>query len=139
MKLYTYLNDIKKLDTLIEAKKAERHTLLALATDISPSALDGMPHGFTGKTEQKMQNAVCALVDLEKETEKLISQYAQTQKEITGILEKLPSREYGVLHRYYIRGMTLDEIADDMGYCSRQIQRIKRKGLALLEKGATED
>mgnify|MGYP003310467071 FL=1 len=48
-------------------------------------------------------------------------------------LEKLPAKEYGVLHREYIRYMTQEEIADDMHYSTVQIWRIKQNALELLK------
>lgn len=128
-----WLNNIKKIDQLIEAKKAERERLIEIATDISPSAMDGMPRSFTGTTSQKMQNAVVDLVVLEQELQNIIETYIQCKEEIVKTLEKLPEKEYGVLHRYYVRGMTIEAIAEEMGYSTVQIWRIKKKGLKLLE------
>lgn len=128
-----WLNQMRKLDELINAKIAERERLNDLATDISPKMPDGMPHSNTGVVSQKMQNAVIEIVMLSNELNKLIDQYVDQKEQIVKMLEELPDKEYGVLHRYYIRYMTIDEIADDMGYCSRQILRIKKNGLKNLE------
>ena len=122
-----WLNNIKKLDQLIEAKKAERKRLIEIATDISPSAMDGMPRSFTGTTSQKMQNAVVDLVVLEQELQNIIESYIQCKQEIVKTIEKLPEKEYGVIHRYYIRNMTYEEISKDMGISTVQVWRIKKK------------
>ena len=127
-----WLDNIKKLDQLIDSKIEERERLISIATDISAKPFDGMPHSNTGMVSQRMQNAVCELVDLEQETQKIINKYIQCKKEIIATIEKLPEKEYGVLHRYYIRHMTIEAIAEDMGLCTVQIWRIKKKALKSL-------
>lgn len=133
MDVCEWLSSIWKLDQMIEGKIAERERLTALATDISPRMPDGMPYSNTGTVSQKMQDAVIDLVMLEKELEKLIEEYISRKRKIVAALEKLPEKEYGVLHRYYIRGMTLEAIGEDMGYCTRQVKRIKKRALAMLQ------
>lgn len=128
-----YLNQVKKLDQLIDAKLAERDRLKELATDISAKPIDGMPHSNTGTVAQTMQNAVINLIMLEQEIDKLIDKYVDYKQQVVKSLEKLDANEYGVLHRYYIRYMTWEQIADDMGYCRQQIWRLKKKGLKNLE------
>lgn len=128
-----YLNQVRKLDQLIDAKIAERDRLIALATDISPSPMDGMPHSNTGTVSQRMQNAVVNLIMLEQELDRIIDKYVDYKQEVVRMLEALPEKEYGVLHRYYIRYMTLEQIAEDMRYSTTQIWRIKKNGLKILQ------
>lgn len=127
------LEQVKKLDQLIDAKIAERDRLIALATNISPSPMDGMPFSNTGTVSQKIENAVINLIMLEQELEKIIDKYVDTKREIVRMLEKLPALEYGVLHRYYIQYMTWQEVAEDMGYSMVQVWRIKKNGLKRLQ------
>lgn len=128
-----FLNQVRKLDQLIDAMLAERERLISIATDISARPLDGMPFNNTGVVSQKMQNAVINLVMLEQELNKLIDNYVDYKQQVVSALEKLSANEYGVLHRYYIRYMTLEQIAEDMGYSVRQIIRIKKISLKNLE------
>lgn len=132
MKVEDWLNQVKKLDELINAKLQERDALYRLATDCT-QILDGMPHEETGVPSQKMQNAVIKAVDLAREIDKLIDKYIDYKQEVVNTLEKLPDKEYAVLHRYYIRYMTWEQVAEDMGYSIMQIWRIKKKGLKNLE------
>ncbi len=128
-----WLEQVRKLDELINAKLAERQRLIEIATDISAKPFDGMPHSDTGIVSQKMQNAVVNLIDLEQQTNQLIDQYVDYKQQVVEVLEKLSTNEYGVLHRYYIRYMTLEQTAEDMGYSVRQVLRIKKKSLQKLE------
>lgn len=128
------LEYVKMLDELINAKLAEREQLMALATDASPRPMDGMPFDGSDMSSSKVENAVVKMVDLAREIDRLIDQYIDHKKKIISLLEKLPEKEYGVLHRYYIRYMTWEKVAEDMGYCASQIWRIKKKALENFEK-----
>lgn len=128
-----WLNQVKKMDQLIDAKLAEREQYIDMATDISAKPFDGMPHSNTGLVPQKMQNAVINLVMLANEIDKLIDQYIDYKQQVISVLEKLPEVEYGVMHRYYIRYMTWEQVAEDMGYSVRQVLRIRKKSLQILE------
>ncbi len=128
-----WLEQVKKLDQLITAKIAERDRLKDLATNISPKPMDGMPYSNTGIVSQRVQNIVVKLVTLEGDLNKLIDEYIDHKKSVVAILETLPEKEYGVLHRQYIRYMTQEQIAEDMGYCTSQIWRIRKKALKNLE------
>ena len=133
MNVQEWLEQVKKLDELINAKLAERQRLIEIATDISAKPIDGMPHSNTGVVSQKMQNAVINLIELEHQIDKLIDKYVDHKQEVVKVLEKLPVKEYAVMHRYYIRYMTLEQVAEDMGYSVRQVLRIKKNSLQNLE------
>lgn len=133
MNAENWLNQVRKLDQLIDAKIAERNRLIALATDISPKPMDGMPHSNSGTVSQRMQNAVINLILLEQELNKIIDKYVDYKQEVVKVLETLPDKEYGVLHRHYIRYMTWEQVAEDMECSTVQVWRIKKKGLKNLE------
>lgn len=139
-----WLNSYKKVDELITGKKAEKKQLLKkrqrfieMAEDISPRMPDGLPFSNTGTVSKKVENAVISKVLIDGELEDVdeaIGLYLDFKREVIIALEKLPTKYYAVLHRYYIRGMTLEAIAEDTDYSARQVQRIKKEGLVLLEE-----
>lgn len=133
MDVEKWLQEVRKMDQLIDAKLAERCRLDELATDICSKPMDGMPHSNTGLVPQKMQNAVINLVMLANEIDKLIDQYIDYKQQVIKALEELPEKEYGVLHRHYIRYMTWEQVAEDMGYSVRQVLRIRKNSLKNLE------
>lgn len=133
MNAQEWLEQVRKLDQLINAKLAERDQLKDMATDISPRAMDGMPFDNTGTVPRKMENAVVRLIDLANELNKLIDLYIDHKTKVITAIEQLPAKEYGVLHRYYIRGMTWEQVAEDMAYSTQQIWRIRKKALKNLE------
>ena len=130
MNVREWLEGLKKLDELIDAKIAEKERVRALMVN-TVGSLDGMPHA-PGITD-KVGNLTVKLITLEEELNALIDKYVDDKEEIVKAIEQLPEREYGVMHRYYIRRMTLEQAAEDMGYCTMQIWRIKENGLNILQ------
>lgn len=147
MTVCEWLNNYKKVEELITGKNAEkeqllekRQDLIERATDISPRMPDGLPFSNTGTVSKKVENAVISKVLIDGELEVVdnaIGLYLEFKKEVINTLEKLPAKHYGVLHRYYIRNMTLEKIAEEIGYSTKQVSRIKKEGIALLEKFMT--
>lgn len=124
-----WLEQVKKLDELIIAKETERVQLWTLATRITPE-MTGMPHG--GGVTDKVGNIAVKLAMLVQETDAAWDRYINQRSAVIAMLEKLPAKEYGVLHREYIRYMTQEAIAQDMGYSTVQIWRIKQSALQML-------
>lgn len=127
------LEKVKILDEKINAKIAERDRLYAIATNVSPKPFDDMPRGGSGMVNNKMENAVVNLIALAEEINRIIDQYVDHKRKVIEVLERLPEKEYGVLHRRYIRYMSWDEIALDMNYSRMQIWRIWKKSLKMLK------
>ena len=129
-KVIEFLENVKKLDELILAKEAERQQLWTLATRMTPG-MSGMPHG--GGVSDKVGNIAVKLAQLAQETNAAWDEYIEQKNHVIALLEQLPANEYGVLHREYIRYMTQEAIAQDMGYCTVQIWRIKQSALESLK------
>lgn len=130
MNVQVWLEQLAKLDELINAKLAERDQIMSLSARLT-SESDGMPHA--PGVSDPVGNSVVKLVMISREIDQLIDQYVDRKKQVIDTLKKLPAKQFGVLYRYYVRHMTLENIAIEMGYCERQIQRIKKKGLQNLE------
>jgi DNA-directed RNA polymerase specialized sigma subunit len=134
-KVIDWLERIQKLDELIVAKEAEYNQLMAMATKITPE-MTGMPHA--GGVTDKVGNCAVKLAMKAQEVNAAWDRYIDERDAVIRVLEQLPAKEYGVLHREYIRYMTQEAIADDMGYSTVQIWRIKQSGLRLLRKHVVE-
>lgn len=131
MNIYEWLEQVQKLDQLINAKLSEREQLWALATRVTPDT-DGMPHG-KGEVSDPVGNAVVKLVALAEEINQLVDMYVAHKQKVISALEELPAKEYGVLHRHYIKYMSWNAVAEDMGYCKQQIWRIRKKAISHLK------
>lgn len=65
----------------------------------------------TSGNPHKMENAICIIVDLEKEMAEQIKKKWDAVKEIKSVIRQLPLREHDILYKRYIVGMRWDEIA----------------------------
>ena len=126
-----WLEQVRKLDELIDAKLAERDKLWAMATSVTVDS-DGMPHA-KGNVSDPVGNAAVKLRMLAEEIDRLIDVYVEHKEQVIRALEKLPHNEYGVMHRHYIRYMTWEDVAEDMGYSTVQIWRLKKNALKILQ------
>ena len=127
------LAKVKILDERVKAKTAERDRLYEMATNISPKPFDDMPHSNTGMVNNKTENAIINIVALNEELEKAIYRYTAHRQKVIEALERLPEKEYKVLHMFYIRYMSWEEIANEMHYSRVQIWRFWKKGLKILK------
>ena len=130
-KVIQWLERVQKLDELIKAKEAEYNQLMTMATNITPE-MTGMPHA--GGVTDKVGNYGVKLAMKAQEVNAACDRYIDERDAVIRVLEQLPAKEYGVLHREYIRYMTQEAIAEDMGYSTVQIWRIKQSGLRMLRE-----
>ena len=132
MDVISWLEQIRKLDELINSKIAEREQVWSMITSVTIGEQDDMPHAKGGVSDP-VGNGVVKLQMLAEDINRLIDKYIDHRQAAVRLLEQLPVEEYGVLHRQYVRYMTVEEIADDMGYSRQQVWRIKGKALKNLK------
>lgn len=129
-----YLEQVGKLDAIIDCKLADVNRLYAMATRITPTLKQDAVSGGMGGND-RMANAVAKIVDLQREIDADIDRLVVLKREISRTLErlKLPNH-YTVLYDRYLLGMSWDDIAADMGYCKRNVQVIHGGALAALNR-----
>lgn len=128
-----YLGQIERLDRMIQNKLSEIRQLkcMAMSVTIQPKEVNIQ----ASSDKDKIGNAVSKLVDLEKETEKLIDDYICKRKYIIEQIDSMnDTNMYHVLSEKYIAKKDLNVIAVEMGYSFKQICRIHGKGLAEFER-----
>jgi DNA-directed RNA polymerase specialized sigma subunit len=103
-----YLEQVWKLNAMIENKKAEAEQWRGVALGITANS-EGERVQSSG-SQQKMADAINRAVDLQAESNALIDRLIDLKQEIIGTIELLNATEYDVLHKRYIQGMTFDEI-----------------------------
>lgn len=119
--------EIAKIDELLVGKKAEWEEKMDMATKIT-AGMDGMPHG--SDVTDKVANIGAEMAEISSEMDAL----KERRKQLIKLLESLPAKQYGALHRHYIRGMTWEEVAEDMNISVSTAKRYKNAGLETLEK-----
>ena len=109
-----FLRQVEKLDVRIKNKLIEQQQWRDIALGITAN-MDGERVQSSG-SKNKMADAVERCVDMEAEINSLVDKLIDTKKEVVQTIERLDSAtEYDVLHRRYIQGMDLQEIADHYG------------------------
>lgn len=108
-----YLEQIKRLDTLIQNKIAEKRYWAELtmerATNITASA-GGERVQSTGN-KYKMADTVDSGIDRVRRIEKKIAELYEEMDSIIAIIEPLPEAESDILHKVYVQYMSLKEVA----------------------------
>lgn len=111
MKAKEYLQQLEKLDALLENKLAEhrRWQEIAMSYGVSFSANERVQ---SSGSKQKMADAVCEYVDIDQDT---LACLRDQRKEIISTIEKLNAIEYKLLHMRYVLHRTPTEVAETLG------------------------
>lgn len=109
MKAQDFLKQIKKLDKLIENKLAEVQRWKDIANNTSVN-MSGERVQSSGSTDT-IVNAICTYMDLEREIKQCVDELIAKRKDILDVIEQLNATEYDILHKIYVQGFTLQEVA----------------------------
>lgn len=125
-----YLSQARYLDMRIQSKIQQVESLNDLATSAT-SVLTGMPHN-PNKATSKMADAVCKIVDLQEEINHDIDALVDLKREIVTVIKGVENKEYQtLLEKRYLCFMTFEQIAVDMGYDLRYLQKLHSRALMI--------
>lgn len=140
MRAKDFLRQVYKLDRMVENKLAEKRQWQEIAAGATPQTTGERVQ--SSGNPQRMADAISRYIDIEREIDECIDRLVDTKREVIGVIEQLNATEYDVLHKMYIQGYTLQEVADmkgrsyswmtsTHGRALQNVQRIidKRKGL----------
>ena len=128
-----YLNQIDRINRMINNKLAEIYQLKTMVCSISVSANEDKVQSSSDK--DKLGSAVAKIVDLENEINKAIDIYVDKKERIVSQIDSVKDiMEYQVLFSRYIEHKTFEQIAEDNDYSVRQILRIHGNALVEFEK-----
>lgn len=113
MDAYKYLGQLKKIEAMIDNKIKEQDRMHMIAMKTTPSYCSERVQSST--SQQKMADAVDAIVDAEREIAKSIVELTEKKKEIISVIEQLEDEEYDFLHKMYVQNLTRDDIANING------------------------
>lgn len=128
-----YLGQIERMDRMIQNKLSEIQQLqcMAMSVTIAPKEVNIQ----VSPDIDKMGTVVSKLVDLEKETAKLIDDYIYKRQHIINQIDNMnDTNVYHVLSEKYIAKKDLNVIAVEMGYSFKQVCRIHGKGILEFER-----
>lgn len=113
MKAKAFLEQLAKLNKLIENKMIEQQQWKSIAVG-SGQGTDSERVQSSGNP-QKMADAVARYIDIEREIDAAIDKYVNKRNHIISVIEQLPVTEYDILHKVYVQGVPLDEVAVAFG------------------------
>lgn len=132
MRAKDYLNQISKIDRLIENKIAEMEHWKAIATGTTAySECDRVQS--TGSME-KMADAVARYLDMEGEINADIDRLIDKKQEVISTIEQLNVDEYDILHKIYVQFKTFQEVAAEKGKSYSWVTSKHGRGLANLQR-----
>jgi hypothetical protein len=119
-----FLNQLKKLDTMIENKMIERAQWKAIAEGVTAGGTSVMILNKQGRKElhnmekvqasgnpQKMADAVHKMIEIDEEINLCIDKMIEAKKDVLAVIERLPAAEYDIIHKIYVQHLTLYEVA----------------------------
>lgn len=128
-----YLNQIARINRMINNKLAEIYQLKTMVCSISVSMNEDKVQ--TSQGNDILGNSVAKIIDLENEINKAIDAYVDKKERIISQIDSIQEiMEYQVLFSRYIEFKTFEQIAADNNYSVRQILRIHGNALVEFEK-----
>ena len=128
-----YLQQISRLDRMINNKLAEIYQLKTMACSVTVSN-DG-ERVQTSSDKDRLGSTVAKIVDLEKETDMLIDRFVDLKKEIMIIISMVKSeRHREILSKKYLELKSIYEIAEELGITDRGCKKAHKKALDEFEK-----
>lgn len=124
MKAKVFLNQLTKLDTLIENKMIEREQWKAIAEGVTAGGtsviiidkkgrqqLHNMERVQASGNPQKMADAVHRMLEIDNEIDLCIDKLIETKKDVLAVIEMLSAAEYDIIHKIYVQHLSLYEVA----------------------------
>lgn len=124
-----YLSKLYRLNNFINSNLEELKRLRELSVSLPAMNYD-KERVKGGTDEDKLQNAVCDIIELEDKIKAEIDEYVRIENEIREVINRQDDVDERLLLRLrYIEFNTFEQIAIKMNYSLRQIWRIHKKAL----------
>ena len=128
-----YLQQISRLDRMINNKLAEISQLRELA--MSVSAVKNEERVQTTPNFDKIGTAYCKIEEMEEKLDKLIDEFVDKKNLIISQIDEIENETYyEILFARYIEKKTFEKIADEMTYSWRQVIRLHGRALQEFER-----
>ena len=128
-----YLQQISRLDRMINNKLAEISQLRELA--MSVSAVKNEERVQTTPNFDNIGTAYCKIAEMEEKLDKLIDEYVDKKNLIISQIDGIENETYyEILFARYIEKKTFEKIADEMNYSFRNTTRLHGRALREFER-----
>ena len=138
-----FLNQLKRMEEAIKDKLEEIAQLKSIAlvvTAVSNNVIiEGEKHSVdrvqSSGSQQKMADAVCKYVDLEKEVDADIDRMVEKRDEVLAVINKLDKPvQCAVLRKKYVQFKSFKQIAEDLHYSYQYILESHSQALKNVQK-----
>lgn len=125
MNAKAFLNQLEKLDRLIENKRMEREQwyLLATSTTAGGAPETGVRVQSSG-SQQRMADAMDRYIDAGAEIDVVVRRLFDARQEIIAVIEQLNTAEYDVLHKRYVGVVSIDPATREKRIYRMSLQEI---------------
>ena len=125
-----HLLGVRRMDLIIKEKM---YLIEALYTCIGLQGVSYDKVSVISSPDNKFEKIIGEIDELKKEVEKLQLLKAQTIRELSAEINKLGEcPERTILFGFYIGGMDMEKIAEDLGYATSWCYKLRRKGIEAL-------
>lgn len=127
MNAETYLDRIKKIDSMIKNKLRDYARWVEVADGLGGAALGERVQ--SSRNLHRGSDAIDTYIDLERE----INALKKDRQSIIDTIEKLPSAEYGVIYKLYVEDYTLKEVAYHFQKSYEWAKYKRKQGIELVQ------
>lgn len=129
----TYLQQISRLDRMINNKLSEIQQFRELARSVS--AVKNEERVKTSPNFDKIGSTYCKIEKMEEELDDLIDKYVDKKNFIVSQIDGIDNETYyHILFARYVEKKTFKKIADEMTYSFRNVTRLHGRALQEFEK-----
>lgn len=124
---YSYLRQIRKKEYAIRRKQLRCEELRSC---MGAGAIRYDKDCSRAAPSDKVSEIICKIVDLEGQIQRLKQEKALLIIEIGDAIEQLPDdKEAMILTAYYIRRLTMEQVAEEMDYSLQYTYRLRKRGV----------
>lgn len=128
-----YLSQIERLDKMIQNKLSEIYQLKTMACSVTVS--NEKERVQTSSDKDRLGSTVAKIVDLEKETDRLVDRFIDKRSHIISQIDGLDNIDYyHVLSMRYVARNTFEEIAKKTNWSIRKVFSIHGDALKEFER-----
>ncbi len=122
-----YLDQIQKIDDIISNKREDYKRWVEIASGLGDFSVSERVQ--SSRNLQKNQNAIISYVAIEQEIDEL----ERKRQAVISTIERLPSAEYKVIYKLYVKDYTLKEVAYSFKRSYEWAKKKKQRGLRLIQ------
>lgn len=127
MTVTTYLDQIKKLDAIIANRYEDYSRWVEVADGLGGASVGEMVQ--TSRNLHRGADAIGNYIDIEREINALKAE----RQAIINTIERLPSAEYDLIYKLYVKDYTMKELAYHYGKSYEWVKQRKRNAFSLLQ------